>query len=93
MTAAKDVVIIGVGFAGIGMGIKLKQAGRHDFVILEKDADLGGTWRDNTYPGLRVRRALVFYSFSFEQNPAGPECSPRRARSGTTFATASESTA
>jgi len=46
-----EVAIIGSGFSGICMGIKLKQAGIHDFVILEKDDDLGGTWRDNTYPG------------------------------------------
>ncbi|MEP6664817.1 MAG: NAD(P)/FAD-dependent oxidoreductase [Nocardioidaceae bacterium] len=69
MTAAKGVVIIGSGFAGIGMGIKLKQAGRHDFVILEKDSDLGGTWRDNTYPGCACDVPSYLYSFSFEQNP------------------------
>lgn len=54
MGSAHDVVVIGTGFAGIGMAIKLKQSGRHDFVLLEKDTDLGGTWRDNTYPGLRL---------------------------------------
>jgi cation diffusion facilitator CzcD-associated flavoprotein CzcO len=64
-----DVVIIGSGFAGIGMGITLKQAGRHDFVILEKSADLGGTWRDNNYPGCTCDVPSFLYSFSFEQNP------------------------
>ena len=49
----------GSGFAGLGMAIQLEQAGRDDFIILEKADDLGGTWRDNTYPGLRVRRAVV----------------------------------
>jgi cation diffusion facilitator CzcD-associated flavoprotein CzcO len=64
-----DVVVIGSGFAGIGMGIKLKESGRHDFVILEKDTDLGGTWRDNTYPGCTCDVPSYLYSFSFEQNP------------------------
>jgi cation diffusion facilitator CzcD-associated flavoprotein CzcO len=63
------VVIIGSGFAGIGMGIKLKQAGRHDFVILEKDSDVGGAWRDNQYPGLTCDVPSFLYSFSFELNP------------------------
>ena len=43
MARVYDVVVIGAGFAGIGMGIKLKESGRSDFVILEKDAELGGT--------------------------------------------------
>jgi cation diffusion facilitator CzcD-associated flavoprotein CzcO len=64
-----DIVVIGSGFAGIGMGIKLKQAGRHDFVILEKASDLGGTWRDNDYPGCACDVPSFLYSFSFEQNP------------------------
>src|SRR5215469_5795949 len=45
------IVIVGAGFGGIGMGIALKKAGYHDFVILDKAPDLGGTWRDNHYPG------------------------------------------
>jgi uncharacterized membrane protein len=45
------IVIVGAGFGGIGMGIALKKAGYHDFVILDKAHDLGGTWRDNQYPG------------------------------------------
>ncbi|MGH3500628.1 MAG: flavin-containing monooxygenase [Nocardioidaceae bacterium] len=69
MADTTDVVVIGTGFAGIGMGIKLKQAGRDDFVILEKDDDLGGTWRDNTYPGCCCDVPSYLYSFSFEQNP------------------------
>ncbi|MFI6320255.1 flavin-containing monooxygenase [Nonomuraea sp. NPDC050556] len=51
------------------MAIKLKQAGYHDFVILEKAADLGGTWRDNTYPGCACDVPSHMYSFSFELNP------------------------
>ena len=52
------IVIIGAGFAGLGMAIRLKQAGIDDFVILERADDVGGTWRDNSYPGLRRRRAV-----------------------------------
>ena len=64
-----EVVIIGSGFAGLCMGIKLRQAGCEDFVILEKADDLGGTWRDNTYPGCACDIPSYLYSFSFEQNP------------------------
>ncbi len=62
MSPASDdpaIVIIGSGFAGLCMAIRLKQAGYHHFLILEKNDDLGGTWRDNTVPGLRVRRAVA----------------------------------
>ncbi len=69
MTEVRDVVVIGSGFSGICMGIKLKQSGRSDFVILEKSDDLGGTWRDNTYPGCACDVPSHLYSFSFEQNP------------------------
>lgn len=64
-----DVLIVGSGFAGIGMGIQLKRAGRSDFLILEKESDLGGTWRDNTYPGCACDVPSYLYSFSFAQNP------------------------
>jgi cation diffusion facilitator CzcD-associated flavoprotein CzcO len=64
-----QVVIAGAGFAGIGMAIRLKQSGIHDFVVLEKESDLGGTWRDNTYPGCACDVPSYLYSFSYEQNP------------------------
>ena len=51
------------------MAIRLKQAGCHDFVILEKNDDLGGTWRDNNYPGCACDVPSHMYSFSFELNP------------------------
>ncbi|ROO89768.1 cation diffusion facilitator CzcD-associated flavoprotein CzcO [Actinocorallia herbida] len=63
-----QIVIIGAGFAGLGMGIKLKEAGHHDFVILEKASDLGGTWWENTYPGCACDVPSPMYSFSFELN-------------------------
>ncbi|UPK74234.1 NAD(P)/FAD-dependent oxidoreductase [Nocardioidaceae bacterium SCSIO 66511] len=63
------VVIVGSGFAGVCAAIRLKQAGITDFVILEKDDDLGGTWRDNTYPGCACDVPSYLYSYSFEQNP------------------------
>jgi cation diffusion facilitator CzcD-associated flavoprotein CzcO len=63
------VVIVGTGFSGLGMAIQLKKAGRADFVVLEKAQDVGGTWRDNTYPGCACDIQSHMYSFSFEQNP------------------------
>jgi cation diffusion facilitator CzcD-associated flavoprotein CzcO len=63
------IVVIGTGFAGIGMAVRLKQAGFEDFVILERAHDVGGTWRDNTYPGCRCDVPSHLYSFSFAPNP------------------------
>jgi cation diffusion facilitator CzcD-associated flavoprotein CzcO len=62
-------VVIGTGFSGLGMAIQLKKDGRDDFVVLEKAADVGGTWRDNTYPGCACDIQSHMYSFSFAQNP------------------------
>ncbi len=59
------VVIIGAGFGGIGMAIALKRAGIEDFAVLERAGDLGGTWRDNSYPGLTCDIPSQLYSFSF----------------------------
>ena len=47
----QQVVIIGAGSAGLCMGVQLKKAGIHDFVILEKGSGIGGTWWHNSYPG------------------------------------------
>ena len=63
------IVIIGSGFAGLCMAIRLQQAGYRDFVILEKNDDIGGTWRDNTYPGCACDVPSHMYSYSFELNP------------------------
>ena len=69
MTANPDVVIIGSGFAGIGMGVQLKRAGFDSFVILERGPEVGGTWRSNTYPGCACDVPSHLYSFSYEKNP------------------------
>ena len=61
------IAIIGAGHAGLCMAIRLKQSGSEDFVILEKAASLGGTWRDNTYPGASCDAPSFLYSFSFAQ--------------------------
>ena len=61
-----NIAIIGAGFAGICMAIRLKQAGIDDFLIYERAHDLGGTWRDNTYPGCACDVPSHLYSFSFE---------------------------
>lgn len=63
------VIVIGAGFAGIGMGVALKRAGIDDFLILERSHDVGGVWRDNSYPGAACDVPSHLYSFSFEPNP------------------------
>src|ERR1700716_2716007 len=63
------VAIVGSGFAGLGMAIRLKQAGIEDFVVLERADDVGGTWRDNTYPGCACDVPSHVYSFAFAPNP------------------------
>jgi cation diffusion facilitator CzcD-associated flavoprotein CzcO len=63
------VAIIGAGFSGLGMAIRLKQQGMDDFVVLERGGEVGGTWRDNTYPGAACDVPSRLYSFSFARNP------------------------
>ena len=63
------VAIIGSGFGGIGMAASLKRAGITDVVLLERAADLGGTWRDNSYPGAACDVPSHLYCFSFAPNP------------------------
>src|SRR5271165_6998069 len=67
--SACRVVVIGAGFGGLGMAAALKQAGIEDFVVVEKGAELGGTWRDNVYPGAACDVPSNLYSFSFALNP------------------------
>jgi cation diffusion facilitator CzcD-associated flavoprotein CzcO len=64
-TIATDIVIVGSGFAGLGMAIRLKGAGLKRFVVLERASEIGGTWRDNRYPGCACDIPAMLYSFSF----------------------------
>ncbi len=61
------IAIIGTGFGGLGLAIRLKQTGFEQFTLFEKAADVGGVWRDNTYPGAACDVPSHLYSFSFEQ--------------------------
>ncbi len=61
-----EVLIAGAGFSGLGIAIKLKEAGLRDFLILERANEVGGTWRDNTYPGCACDVQSHLYSYSFE---------------------------
>lgn len=63
------IAILGTGFAGLGLAIRLKAEGEDDFVVLERSTDVGGTWRDNTYPGCQCDIPSHLYSFSFAPNP------------------------
>ena len=64
-----DIAIIGSGFSGLGMAIRLKQEGIEDFTVLERGDDVGGTWHFNTYPGCACDVPSHLYSFSFAPNP------------------------
>ena len=64
-----DVIIVGAGFAGIGAAIQLKRLGFENFVLLDREDDLGGTWYVNHYPGLTVDVPTTTYSYFFEPNP------------------------
>ena len=69
MTEQLDVIIVGAGFGGIGAAIQLKRLGYENFVILDREHDLGGTWHVNHYPGLAVDVPTTSYSYWFEPNP------------------------
>ena len=64
-----ETIIIGAGFGGMAMGHDLKKAGRDDFLILDKAGSLGGTWRENTYPGAECDVKSCLYSYSYALNP------------------------
>ncbi|BBH16933.1 putative monooxygenase [Nocardioides baekrokdamisoli] len=68
--SSPSIVIIGAGFGGIAAAIELKKAGYDDIAILEKGNDVGGVWRENTYPGAACDVPSPFYSYSFAPNPA-----------------------
>lgn len=69
MSDTTSVLIIGAGFAGLGTAIQLLKRGIDDFVILERAGEVGGTWRDNSYPGAACDIPSLLYSYSFEPNP------------------------
>ncbi|RDI67518.1 flavin-containing monooxygenase [Nocardia pseudobrasiliensis] len=69
MAPQYDAVVVGAGFGGMGAGIQLDRLGLSNYVILEREDDMGGTWHVNRYPGLAVDIASVTYSYSFEPNP------------------------
>ena len=73
-----SVAIIGSGFSGLGMAIRMMQEGRKDFVVLEKGAEVGGTWRDNTYPGCACDVPSHLYSFSFERQSSWSRMYPKQ---------------
>jgi cation diffusion facilitator CzcD-associated flavoprotein CzcO len=64
-----DVIVVGAGFGGLGMGIQLKRAGRNDFLIVEQHVGVGGTWHANRYPGAACDIPSLLYSFSFAPWP------------------------
>lgn len=68
--AVLSAVIVGAGFSGLCAGIQLRAAGLDSFVILEKAGGVGGTWRDNTYPGAACDIPSHLYSYSFAPNPS-----------------------
>lgn len=68
MKTTHQVIIIGAGFGGLGMAIRLKEQGQDDLLIIEKAEDVGGCWRDNTYPGAACDVPSHLYSYSFERH-------------------------
>ncbi len=78
LTPHHRIAIVGSGFSGLGTAIQLKQRGEHDFVLFERADRLGGTWRDNSYPGCACDVPSHLYSFSFALNPGWTRlCSPQ----------------
>ncbi len=70
------VVIVGTGFSGLGVAIRLLQSGERDLVVLERAGDVGGCWRDNTYPGIQCDVQSDVYSFSFAPNASWTRAFP-----------------
>jgi cation diffusion facilitator CzcD-associated flavoprotein CzcO len=77
-----DVAVIGSGFSGLGMAIRLKQEGMDDFVVLERGDEVGGTWHFNTYPGCGCDVPSHLYSYSFAPNPDWSETYSRQPEIG-----------
>ncbi|PRY11657.1 putative NAD(P)-binding protein [Pontibacter ummariensis] len=69
MRADFQVRIVGAGFAGLTAALRLKKSGRNSFVLFERATEVGGTWRENLYPGCACDVASPLYSFADEPNP------------------------
>ncbi len=76
LPAEVEVAIVGAGFGGLGTAIRLKGAGVEDFVVLERESGVGGTWFANTYPGCQCDVPSNLYSFSFAPNPDWTQAYP-----------------
>jgi cation diffusion facilitator CzcD-associated flavoprotein CzcO len=76
---ARRIAILGAGFAGACAAIRLRQAGFRDVTLFERAAEVGGTWRENTYPGCACDIPSHLYSFSFAPNPEWTRLYPRQA--------------
>jgi len=74
-----DTIIVGAGFGGLGMAIQLKKAGHDSFLVLERASEVGGTWRDNRYPGCACDIPSMLYSFSFETHVGWTRIYPQQA--------------
>ena len=72
-----DYLVIGAGFAGLATAVKLDEAGERDFVVIEKDSDVGGTWHVNTYPGAECDVPSQLYSYSFASHDWSKSYSPQ----------------
>jgi cation diffusion facilitator CzcD-associated flavoprotein CzcO len=78
LPARTRVAVVGAGFSGLCMAIRLKREGIDDFVVLERGDEVGGTWRDNTYPGCQCDIPSALYSYSFAPNPEWTRFYPRQ---------------
>src|SRR5690348_10008164 len=72
-----SAAVIGAGLGGLCAGIKLKEAGFNDLAIFEKGATVGGTWRDNSYPGCCCDVPVALYQFSFAPSLSWSHLYPR----------------
>ena len=77
-THVYEIAIVGAGFGGLGMAMRLKQEGTDDFVLIERGDDVGGTWWANSYPGCQCDIPSNLYSFSFACNPSWDRAYPMR---------------
>jgi cation diffusion facilitator CzcD-associated flavoprotein CzcO len=77
-THVHEIAIVGAGFGGLGTAIRLKEQGLDNFVVIERDDEVGGTWWANSYPGCQCDIPSNLYSFSFAPNPDWDRAYPMR---------------